>query len=380
MRGGRSGGGMRSGGSYGRSSMGRSGGYTRSGGSSAGRAGARPSTPKPAPRPSAPRSGGSSTGSSFGRGVAQGVGFGMGQQMGRNMMGGGRRHRRSSFRGPRVVHHHHGSGGNSSGGGCFTFLLIAVIIFAIIMIAGLFNFETGSNANLQNVAVSTIERTPLPSNSANVTGELFTDNLGWINNNTQMNTGLLNFHRLTGVRPHVYITNNINGNFEMPTSAQLEQYAAELYDELFNDEAHLLLIFFENEDGQYTMHGLPGNQARSVMDNEALGILMDFIQRYYYNENLSEEQFFSNAFNSAAERIMHVPHNPWPAVIIVVVIALALIILTIILKNWWKKKKAQTNLEAEQTERILNTPLEGFGNTNSPADDLAKKYDEGDNK
>jgi len=378
MRGGRSGGG-RSGGGYGRSGGGLSGGGAgrssrTSGGarSSMPRPAPRPSTPRPAPRP-APRS--SSGGSAFGRGVAQGVGFGMGQQMGRNMMGG--RRRRGGFGGGRrVVHHHHGG----SGGGCFTFIMIAVIILAIIWIAGLLN---GSDSGMglfgggqQAITASTRVREPLPANAASTTGAWFTDNPGWIGNTTQMNAGLINFHRLTGVRPHVYLLNNLNGSYALPTTQELGVFASQRYNELFDDAAHLLFVFFVDDDGEYSMYVEPGNQARSVIDGEATDIIMDYVQRNFYNDNLTDEQVFSNSFNSAAERIMYVPYNPWPTVIMVVVGVIAAIVILIILKSWWKKKKAQENLEAEQTERILNTPLQGFENTSSPADDLAKKYEE----
>ena len=39
---------------------------------------------------------------------------------------------------------------------------------------------------------------------------------------------------------------------------------------------------------------------------------------------------------------------------------------------WWRKAKEQKNREAAETERILNTPLDTFGEDS--VEDLAKKY------
>ncbi|MCL1923996.1 MAG: hypothetical protein FWF50_00265 [Defluviitaleaceae bacterium] len=301
-------------------------------------------------------------------------------------MGGGRR--RGGFGMGGMNNNFGGNQNTNRGSGCSIFIVLVILVIAIIMISSMFGGNGGSNfggGNFQNVGgisgnqitASTIERTPLPTNSANIVGPWFTDNLGWIQNTTQMEAGLRNFHALTGVRPHVYITDNVNtANF--PTTAQVTSFAVELYDELFNDEAHLLLVFFEPLGDNYEIGAAIGNQARSVIDQQALDILFDYIQRYYYIDGLSNEQFFSNAFNSAAERIMYVSHNPWPLVIMVIIGVIGAVLILIILKNWWKKSKAQKNLEAEQTEKILNTPLEGFGSTNSVANDLAKKYEDGD--
>jgi hypothetical protein len=41
---------------------------------------------------------------------------------------------------------------------------------------------------------------------------------------------------------------------------------------------------------------------------------------------------------------------------------------------WWTSYKKQKNLEAEQTQQILDTPLESFGD--GEAENRAKKYDD----
>ena len=61
-------------------------------------------------------------------------------------------------------------------------------------------------------------------------------------------------------------------------------------------------------------------------------------------------------------------------VVIIVVAIIAVVVVVALLFKWWKAKKAQKNKEAEDLEKILNTPLETFGN--KEVDDLKDKYEE----
>ena len=118
-----------------------------------------------------------------------------------------------------------------------------------------------------------------------------------------------------------------------------------------------------------------GAQAKTVMDDEAVGILSDYLDRYYTDTSMGDEEFFSTVFAKTAERIMSVTRSPWPTVLIVVVVAAAVVLVVVLLYKWWKRAKEQKNREAEQAQKILNTPLETFGDLD--AEERAKKY-EGD--
>ena len=193
----------------------------------------------------------------------------------------------------------------------------------------------------------------------------YTDNLDWIRSSTVLIDGMHNFYTRTGVRPHLYITDTVAGT-RTPTRSEMESYAELLYDELFRDEAHLLLLFHEYPRGDFRTWIVTGVQARTVMDGEAIDILLDYIDRYYFYD-LSEEQFFARAFNDASVRIMSVTTSPWIP-IAGGLIALAVAALAFM---WWSKAKAQKNLEMEQAREILSTPLQEFG---SPDTGLEDKY------
>ena len=278
-------------------------------------------------------------------------------------------------------------------GGCgcgtiFVIVIVLIIVLAAISLASNFVFFTspqitnvsitGAVSEPTHVTPSTREREPLPANAANDVGPMFTDHLNWIDNPTQMQAGLRNFHQATGVRPHVYIIGEINGNTS-PTNAQVGDFAIALYDQLFDDEAHLLFVFFESGDwpnNTTEIFAQPGTQARLVMDGEALDILFDYIEFYnsqfFTTDGFSMEQVFSNSFDQTAQRIMHRAPDNRPVWIAIIVVA-GVVLLAYLSFTWWQRKQAQKNLEAEQTERILNQTLDTFGDDEAAR--LAKQYE-----
>jgi uncharacterized membrane protein len=261
------------------------------------------------------------------------------------------------------------AGGRSSGCGCFTavvLLILVGILLAIVFAVRSCSVSSNSGEDVE-ITKSTVAREALPRGSVDETG-YYTDQLGWIDNQTQLLPGLKRFYQKTGVQPYLFITDTINGSHS-PTAGELDEAARSLYDELFTDEAHLLLVFFEY-DSNYMDRYVCGTQAKTVIDNEAANILLDYVDRYYYDSSLSEGAFFSKAFSDAADRIMEVTRSPWIAVFVV----LGAVSLMVMAFAWWRRAVSQKNLEAKQTEEMLKTPLEKFGDTE--AEELAKKYEE----
>ena len=362
----------------------RSGGIGRSLGGSAGRPGrgAGATAPKPAPRVSAPRpvvprarSGGLGNAASFGLGL--GTGMAMGGRRRRFGFGPswGFGSRRRMTGGPGM--------GRSGCSGCSSIIMVVVVLILLISIISFINNwgPTGNQPTQQVVHITqtTRVRSPLPRGAVNDVGPLYTDNLGWIQNSAQMQEGLRAFFNATGVRPHVYITDSINGN-NSPTPSEVMEYAGILYDQLFRDEGHLLMVFFEYgifPNNQIEIALQPGSQARLVMDDESQNILLDYLA--FYNDqfhltfDFHAEQVFSNAFADAAERIMFRPPNNRP-IWITLIIVTGVVLVVLVSYNFWKQKQIQKNLEAEQTERILNQDLGTFAD--DEATRLAKQYED----
>lgn len=256
--------------------------------------------------------------------------------------------------------------GGSGGCGCVSVVIVFILIFFVFTII----IAPNGGDNSSDITKSTVERVALPKGSVNET-EYYTDELNWIGNKTELLAGMKNFYQKTGVQPYLYITDTINGS-HYPTLSELEQFANSRYDQLFTDEAHILLVFFEYDSGMYMDYYVTGTQAKTVIDDEAGDILLDHIDRYYYEE-MGDEEFFSRSFSDAADRIMEVTRSPWIPVLII----LGVIFLVVVLFVWWRYAKKQKALAQKQTEEMLKTPLEKFGDTE--AETLAEKYDENNN-
>ena len=143
-----------------------------------------------------------------------------------------------------------------------------------------------------------------------------------------------------------------------------------MYDELFQDEAHLLLVF-QDADGHYTDWVITGSQAKQVVDDEAVNILLDYVDRYYYDSSLDESELFGKAFTMAADRMMAKTISP------LVIFAGALVIIVLVCAGVYvfKKKQEQKKREDEQMERMLNIDLNASDVGVSPeVQDLENKY------
>lgn len=267
---------------------------------------------------------------------------------------------------------HHGSNGGSgsnpggSGKGCLAVIAIFAAIIILLIVA---SWLLPSGLSNSDITYSTVEREPLPSGAV-VETEYYSDNLDWVKNPTKLTAGLKEFYQQTGVQPYLYLTDTI-ADTHTPSAEQVEAFATSLYEELFRDEAHLLLIFFEYNQS-YRIWYLCGAQAKTVLDQEAMDILLDNIERYYYDSSMDEDTFFSTAFAKAGQSIMTVYRSPWVTVWIVLGIAAVLAIVLLIVRAQQKRKRE----EAAETERILNTPLSTFGE--DAASELEKKYQQPD--
>jgi uncharacterized membrane protein len=357
----------RSGGSGGRSSGGSFGGSRSSGGRAGGSFGVG--------RSSKGTNGGSifsgNKSSTSGGGI-----FGGGSTRTNSPFGGGRTRSSGPFGGGMPIGPIGGnrpsrSSGNGGGcGGCGCLVAIIVLIVAIILFSALTsNFGSlfsRPEADFE-ITKSTIQREALPKGSVNET-DYYYDELDWIGNETKLLSGLRYFYQKTGVQPFLYITDNVNGS-NYPSMSQLDDFANTLYDELFTDEAHLLFVFFEFNEGYMTRY-VAGTQAKTVIDTEAGDILLDFIDRNYYDDSLDDETFFSKSFSEAADRIMDVTRSPWINVMMVFGVAVIAVVLFI----WWRSHKKQKDLEEKRTQEILNTPLDKFDDLE--AEQLTKKYED----
>lgn len=324
------------------------------------------------------RSGGFRSGGFSGGGRSSG-GFSGGGRSGRSYggssRGSGGYYRPGGIRtGPIIVRtggtSSYGSSGSSGGSprrnsGCGTVLATVIVLMVLVWI---FTWVmSGSMGGSGGVQKSTYAREKLPSSAVTETG-YYTDQDGWFSNHSELESGMREFYRLTGVQPYLYLL----PNGSVTSTVELTAMAEELYSQLFTDEGHFLLVFCDNGSGSYNCGYTAGLQAKTVMDDEAIAILADYLDRYYNDYSISEEEIFSNTFAQTGERIMTVTKSPLPviAVSVAVIVVAALVFITL------KKRREQREWEQKRAEEILKIPLEKFGDQD--VEDLAEKYENQD--
>lgn len=257
-----------------------------------------------------------------------------------------------------------------SHGGSFN-AVISLIIFVVILIAAFGGFPSSNSSSTKSVPKSTQNRERLES-GVGYDNNCIVDNIGWLDNVTKTEKSIKKFYDKTGVQP--YIVLNAYDSTLLTDTAK-EEYAKKWYDEHIKNESTFLYMYFAEPDTDNDvgyMAYVNGKQVPSVMDSEAIEIFWAYVDKYWYSD-MSTDDMFTTIFTKTADRIMtksttaaDVGNNAIK--VIGVIIVFAGIIVVMVLR---RKHKAE---EAKETEKILNTPLNG----DSEADDLLKKYKKGD--
>lgn len=215
---------------------------------------------------------------------------------------------------------------------------------------------------------STYQREKLSSASCTPIDEWYSDEMGGLESKRDIEDGLKQFYKLTGVQPYVVVTNDLSID---------EQYISDKYDEMFEkDSGHALLYILIDGEGydweEYSACFEIGDAAKAVFDAEAQEIFWDYLDMNWSNNSLNNAEFIGNTFASTADRMMSVTPNQWTKVIVAAVILVALLVAFL----WWKRAKATKAAENAHTERVLNADLNKLGNDSSDLDTLASKYDD----
>lgn len=257
-----------------------------------------------------------------------------------------------------------------SHGGSFN-AIISLIIFIVVLIAAFGGFPSSNSSSTKSVPKSTQNRERLKS-GVGYDNNCIVDNIGWFDNVNKTEKSIKKFYDKTGVQP--YIVLNAYDSTLLTDTAK-EEYAKKWYDEHIKNESTFLYMYFAEPDTDNDvgyMAYVNGKQVSSVMDSEAIEIFWAYVDKYWYSD-MSTDDMFTTIFTKTADRVMtksttaaDVGNNAVKVIGVIVVFAGIIVVMVI-----RRKHKAE---EAKETEKILNTPLNG----DSEADDLLKKYKKGD--
>ena len=255
-------------------------------------------------------------------------------------------------------------------GGCLsdvmawiTVIILLVVFMVIVMVGG-----AGSGGSTPS---SSYNREKLESGNGYINDCIY-DELGWFDNESRTESRLKDFYNETGVQPYIVL---LDYNPELRTDADKQEYAENWYEDNIDNESTFLYVYF----GEEYDNGVPGYmcyvngiQVSSVMDSEAVDIFWSYLDKYWVSD-LSTDDMFVKTFTSTADRIMTKTTTSKDIVKYVLLVTAAGVVVFGVIKVV-KLKHKRAKEEAEETERILNTPIESL--VDAELKETAKKYDD----
>lgn len=320
---------------------------------------------------------GSSSGQSSG-GQSSGGGHNYGHSSGGHRVGGGSSGRRagsgsyggyntgrSYVRGPRgfVGPRGYYGYGYRRRPGCGVSLVTVVIVAIIVIFALVFSSLSRSDSSVKN----TKNREKLKTGNSFM-NECIIDELGWFDNKNATSRELKNFFDKTGVQPFIYLKSY---DPLLNTDNQKAAWAENYYNTAFNREDIFLYVYFAepNTDGDVGyMCYIGGTGTKSVMDSEAVEIFWNYLDSEWESDKSTDDLFVST-FNKTANTIMR-KSTTGNDVLKWVVIVILIIVIAVIAFKVVKTRRRIEKEKAEETAKILETPLE----------DLADNYQDDDKK
>jgi hypothetical protein len=217
---------------------------------------------------------------------------------------------------------------------------------------------------------STYQREPLAKGVALETAYL-KDDAHWISNVSQVERAMRYFYSKTGVYPYLWIADSVDGATAL-SDEEANAALTALYDAEIADEGHILILFFEPYPDDYEIYYTAGAAARTVLDQEACDILMNYFVRYYTGD-YDDNEYFAEVFTDAADRIMTKPAPLSRILLLIAAGLIALIVICVFIVAMVKRVNERKRLNAE----ILNTPIDEDDafDIEDEADKAAKRYE-----
>lgn len=277
---------------------------------------------------------------------------------------GGSSHRSSSSFGSYHSSHYGPTYYSGGRGGSIIGVVATWIAIVFIVLSSLMPVMLGG------ITKSTHEREKLSSADCKMIDTWYIDDIDWIHDDKTLVNGLKDFYSKTGVQPLLYITDNIDGD-PTPSESKFNAKLEEMYDQYFKDDGHVIVCFLESSPSDYASYYVAGSRAKQVIDNEGGEILLDYLDYYYTQDSLSDEQFFAKSFEKATDRMMTVQKTTKQMFIMFGIILVAVIGFITFVVFVIRSKKLKVK-QAEADTKILNSDLKDIADPDE--DKLLNKY------
>lgn len=235
-----------------------------------------------------------------------------------------------------------GAGGNGKIGGNWRqgrgsmTLIIAVLVIVII-----YTFYTQIQLN-NGITRSTIQRTKIESVDFDpATDPLYMDEYGAVEDERALQSAAKFFHDQTGVIPFVYFTSTSI----VPSEEEMMNKAENFYKENFPDGDHFV-VYLDTSATTCVAGTYVGDNARSVLDKEALQIFNDYLQKYYKVRQTDNSTYLANTYRYSSERMMST--LPFSKRNMILGIVCIVVLIAVIVYSMMKKAKTA---EAKKIEK-----------------------------
>lgn len=223
--------------------------------------------------------------------------------------------------------------GSPLGAGCSLIsFLLCFIIFAIIV--GGFSLISSVGTFLKATTFK-----PLDPGLCQDYGEYYYDEAD-TQVDPQTAAAMREFYERTGVQPFLIVTNTVGmGSVqeEYPGDDALEKYSNDQYDERFEDEGHLLIVYYEDAETYYYTWWVAGSAAHeSIITYDVMDSFWEtFDGQLYYSNDLGRA--FEIAFKETADEICP-EASPVGGFIFALICVAAVVVLAVVIKKLNKPK------------------------------------------
>lgn len=203
----------------------------------------------------------------------------------------------------------------AGGGGCgclaglagLVAALVALVLFVPTTCTRLLTGRrTSDSTTSQTQATQQLTRTrdQLAADACIESDQWIDDQAGWLDDQQSVVDAMRSFYEQTGIQPYLVIADSIDGNKNYATG-DAEQYLRERYDELYDDDGHLILLFCEPYENEYDPYLLVGTAAQQVVDTDGENIIYEAIDRWYTDKSLTDDEYFARIFVASANALMY---------------------------------------------------------------------------
>lgn len=273
----------------------------------------------------------------------------------------------SSYNRP-VVNNYYGGTRHSSGGSYVTKIIVTCFL---VYLAIFIYFRVAAGAGILDGSTKSTHAREKLNTGVMYTADCIVDEIDWFDNTRETGKRLRAFYDKTGVQPFIVLKAY---DPSLVTNEDKIKYAEQWYEDNIDNEGTFLYMYFAeyDQDGDVGfMSYVNGHAIEAMMDGEAVEIFWDNIDSYWYTD-LSTDDVFVKAFTKTGDRITEKSKTfadiLWPFVIGFVVVIVGVVIIRVMTKKRQIEKE-----RAEETERILSTPI-ATGTTSKAEQDLLDKY------